>query len=71
MHTRPAEMLALPTELAGEVAFFRSSSSSFFIGMLRKAPKMAQLTAEELEAAYCEEDELPAQRAWGSLPSQS
>ena len=38
MHTRPAKMLALPTELAGEVAFFRSSASSFFIGMLRKAP---------------------------------
>ena len=47
MHTRTAEMLALPTELAGEVAFFRSSSSSFFIGMLRKAPAMAQLGSEE------------------------
>ena len=47
MHTRPAEMLALSTELAGEVAFFRSSSSSFFIGMLRKAPAMAQLGSEE------------------------
>ena len=47
MHTRPAEMLALPTELAGEVAFFRSSSSSFFIGVLRKAPAMAQLGSEE------------------------
>ena len=48
MHTRPAEMLALPTELAGEVAFFRSSSSNFFIGMLRKAPAMAQLGSEQL-----------------------
>ena len=47
MHTRPAQMLALPTERAGEVAFFRSSSSSFFIGMLRKAPVMAQLGSEE------------------------
>ena len=48
MHTRPAEMLALSTELAGVVAFFRSSSSSFFIGMLRKAPAMAQLGSEQL-----------------------
>ena len=47
MHTRPAEMLAWSTELAGEVAFFRSSPSSFFIGMLRKAPAMAQLGSEE------------------------
>ena len=47
MHTRPAELLALSTALAGEVAFFRSSSSSFFIGMLRKAPAMAQLGSEE------------------------
>ena len=58
MHTRPAEMLALPTVLAGEVAFLRSSSSSFFIGMLRKAPAMAQLTAKELAAAYCDEKSL-------------
>ena len=58
MHTRTAEMLALPTALAGEGAFFRSSSSSFFVGMLRKVPAMAPLTAEELEAAYCEKKSL-------------
>ena len=38
MHARPAEMLALSTVLAGEVAFFRSSSSSFFIGILSLNP---------------------------------
>ena len=43
MHTRLAEMLALPTELAGETAFFESSSRNFYIGSLSKAPAMAQL----------------------------
>ena len=68
MHTRSADALALSTELGVGPAFFRSSSSSFFIGVLSKAPAMAQLTArdpaaaycktslqKELEAAYCEE----------------
>ena len=48
MHTRPAEMLALPTELAGETAFFESSSRNFYIGSLSKAPATAQLCSEEL-----------------------
>ena len=48
MHTRTAEMLALPTELAGETAFFESSSRNFYIGSLSKAPAMAQLCSEEL-----------------------
>ena len=48
MHTRPAEMLALPTERAGEVAFFRSRSRNFYIGSLSKAPAMAQVCSEEL-----------------------
>ena len=55
MHTRSADALALSTELGSGPAFFRSSSSSFFIGVLSKTPAMAQLTARELEAAYCKE----------------
>ena len=47
MHTRPAEMVALPTVLAGEPAFVQCSSS-FYIGMLSRAPAMAQLCSEEL-----------------------
>ena len=49
MHTRAADALALSTGLGRGPAFFRSSSSSFFIGVLRKAPAMVQLvSAEEL-----------------------
>ena len=49
MHTKPAEALALPTGLGlGEVASFGSSSTSFFIGALSKAPAMAQLESEQL-----------------------
>ena len=49
MHTRSADALALSTGLGRGPAFFRSSSSSFFIGNLRKPPAMVQLvTAEEL-----------------------
>ena len=49
MHTRPAEALALPTGLGlGEVASFGSSSTSFFIGALSKAPAMAKLESEQL-----------------------
>ena len=49
MHTRSAEALALSTGLGRGPAFFRSRSSSFFIGVLRKPPAMAQLvTAKEL-----------------------
>ena len=55
MHTRFADALALSTELGSGPAFFRSSSSSFFIGVLSKTPAMAQLTARELEAAYRKE----------------
>ena len=58
MHTRPANALALSTELGSGPAFFRSSSRSFFIGILRLNPAMAELTAEELEAAYCKETSL-------------
>ena len=47
MHTRPAEMVALPTVQAGEPAFF-SSSSSFYIGMLSRAPAMEELCLKEL-----------------------
>ena len=47
MHTRPAEMVALPTVQAGEPAFF-PSSSSFYIGMLSRAPAMEKLCLEEL-----------------------
>ena len=47
MHTRPAETVALPTVQAGEPAFF-SSSSSFYIGMLSRAPAMEELCLEEL-----------------------
>ena len=53
MHARSADALALSAGLGSGPAFFRSSSSSFFIGMLRKAPAMEQLAAKELEAAYC------------------
>ena len=53
MHTRSADALALSTELGSGPAFFRSSSRSFFIGVLSLNPAMAQLTAKELEAAYC------------------
>ena len=49
MHARAADALALSTGQGEETAFFRSSSGSFFIGVLRKTPAMAQLvTAEEL-----------------------
>ena len=49
MHTKSAEALALPTGLGlGEVASFGSSSTSFFIGALSKAPAMAQLESEQL-----------------------
>ena len=58
MHTRSADALALSTELGSGPAFFRSSSSSFFIGSLSLNPAMAQLTAKELAAAYCEEESL-------------
>ena len=47
MHTRTAEMLALHTELAEEVAFFGSSSSSFFIGSLSQAPAMEELCTSQ------------------------
>ena len=47
MHTRPAEKVALPTVQAGEPAFVQCSSS-FYIGMLSRAPAMAQLCSEEL-----------------------
>ena len=57
MHTRSADALALSTELGSGPAFFRSSSSSFFIGVLQKAPAMLA-AAKELEAAYCEEKSL-------------
>ena len=53
MHTRSADALALSTELGIGPAFLRSSSSSFFIGVLSKTPAMPQLTTRELEAAYC------------------
>ena len=46
-HTRIAETVALPTVQAGEPAFF-SSSSSFYIGMLSRAPAMEKLCLEEL-----------------------
>ena len=58
MHTRFADALALSTELGSGPAFFRSSSRSFFIGILSLNPAMAQLTAKELAAAYCEEKSL-------------
>ena len=58
MHTRSADALALSTELGSGPAFFRSSSSSFFIGVLSLTPAMAQLTARELEAAYCKKTSL-------------
>ena len=73
MHTRSADALALSTELGVGPAFFRSSSSSFFIGVLSLTPAMAQLTARELETAYCEEKSFrhkeleaayPANRGW-------
>ena len=49
MHTKSAEALALPTGLGlGEVASFVSSSTSFFIGALSKAPAMASLESEQL-----------------------
>ena len=49
MHARAAEALALPTGQGEETTFFKSSSSSFLIGVLRKTPAMAQLvTAEAL-----------------------
>ena len=49
MHARAADALALSTGQGEETAFFRSSSSRFFIGVLRKTPAMAQLViAEEL-----------------------
>ena len=41
-------MLALHTELAEEVAFFESSSSSFFIGSLSQAPAMEELCTSQL-----------------------
>ena len=47
MHTRPAEMVALPTVQAGEPAFV-PCSSSFYIGMLCRAPAMEELCSEEL-----------------------
>ena len=47
MHTRPAEMVALPTVQAGEPAFVQCSSS-FYIGMLSRAPAMEELCLEEL-----------------------
>ena len=53
MHTRSADALALSTELGSGPAFFRSSSRSFFIGVLRQPTAMEQLAAKELEAAYC------------------
>ena len=49
MHTRSADALALSTGQGGGPASFRNSASSFFIGVLRKPPAMAQLvTAKEL-----------------------
>ena len=49
MHARAADTLALSTGRGEETAFFRSSSGSFFIGVLRKASAMSQLlSAEEL-----------------------
>ena len=47
MHTKPAEMVALPTVQAGEPAFF-PGSSSFYIGMLSRAPAMEEPCLEEL-----------------------
>ena len=61
MHTRPAEMLALPTELAGETAFFESSSRNFYIGSLSKAPAMAQLCFEELLGKESEKHTMTSQ----------
>ena len=51
MHTLPAETLALNTGLSlGDVASFGSSSTSFFIGSLRKASaEMAQLDLAQLD----------------------
>ena len=50
MHHEPAGMLALPTRLGGEeVAFFPSSSSSFYIGVLSLQPSMSQLDLAQLE----------------------
>ena len=47
---QPAEMLALSTRPGGEeVAFFPSSSSSFYIGVLSLQPSMSQLDLAQLE----------------------
>ena len=49
MHARATDALALSTGRGEETAFFRSSSGSFFIGVLRKASAVSQLlSAEEL-----------------------
>ena len=75
MHARAADALALSTGRGEETAFFRSSSGSFFIGVLRRASAMSQLlSAEELlgkedvkpnnlpelAAAYAKEEEFVA-----------
>ena len=50
IHHQPAEMLALSTSLGGEeVAFFQTSSSSFYIGALSLQPSMSQLDLAQLE----------------------
>ena len=50
IHHQPAEMLALSTSLGGEeVAFFQTSSSSFYIGVLSLQPSMSQLDLAQLE----------------------
>ena len=68
MHTRPAEMVALPTVQAGEPAFV-PCSSSFYIGMLSRAPAMEELCLEEL----CSEELLgkESEKHLESLTSQS
>ena len=48
MHTRAAETVALPTvQASGDLAFF-SSSSSFYIGQLSRAPAMEKLCLNQL-----------------------
>ena len=58
MHTRTAEMLALHTELAEEVALFGSSSGSFFIGSLSQAPAMEELCTSQLASEQLLDEQL-------------
>ena len=52
MHTRFADALALSTGQGGGLAFFGSSASSFFIGILRKPPAMVQPRASASALPY-------------------